>query len=138
MEAVIISFVGTVRLQAVNSDDLILRPSPDRVRFNLKYEGVNLLYNCPRPGPIDVGFLAVTGAERRCEKPDAVSLLILVAEPSVAKTSPGNSFAYVLPSPLGGIEDAGPHGLRVFLSLLQSLVRITEEEIQGCVTIPTE
>ena len=80
----------------------------------------------------------MTGAERRCEKPDAVSLLILVAEPSVAKTSPGNGFAYVLPSPLGGIEDAGPHGLRIFLPLLQGLVRITEEEIQGCVTIPTK
>ena len=129
MEAVVISFVGTVRLQAVNGDDLIMRPSPDRVRFDLKYEGVNFPYNCPRPGPIDVGFLAVAGAERRCEKPDAVSLLVLVAEPSVAKTSPGNSFAYVLPSPLSSIEDAGPHGLRVFLSLLQSLVRVAEEEV---------
>ena len=44
MEAVIISFVGTVRLQAVNGDDLIIRPSPDRVRFDLKYEGVNFPY----------------------------------------------------------------------------------------------
>ena len=137
MEAVVISFVGTVRLQAVNGDDLIMRPSPDRVRFDLKDEGVNFPYDCPRPGPIDVGLLAVAGAKCGGEEPNPVSRFVLVPKPPVAQAGPGNSLANIPSGPVSGVKDTISHGLGILLPPFQGLVGIAKEKVKGSVAVPT-
>ena len=129
MEAIVVRLVGSVRLETVNGDNLFPCPSPDTVRLNLENEGIDLSYNSPRPHPVDVGLLAVAGAKCGGEEPNPVSRFVFISKPPVTQASPGNGLAYVLPSPLSGIKDTGPHRLRIFLSFLQGLVRVAEEEV---------